>query len=152
MAVALNRSTQILIDNFIGTYFSSTTTENRAQIKKDVVEIADSILEQSNADLKDLDKLATKGDIMAVKGDIVAVKNDIMAVKGDIVAVKNDIMAINGDIVAIKSDLDKMRLEFNNKITETKFDLIKWIITAQIAIAGLLVVVISFTLSYFKVM
>ena len=51
MAVALNKSTQILIDNFINTNFANIPSENRAKIKNDFVEIADSILEQSNADL-----------------------------------------------------------------------------------------------------
>lgn len=46
--IALNKSTQILIDNFISTNFSSIPSENRAKIKNDFVEIADSILEQSN--------------------------------------------------------------------------------------------------------
>lgn len=123
MAIVLNRSTQILIDNFVSTFFSNIPSENKAKIKESVVEIADSILEQSNADLKDLDKLATKGDIVAIKNDVMSVKND----------------------------MDKMKLEFNNKITETKYDIVKWIITAQVAIAGLMVVVISLTLSYFKV-
>lgn len=42
--IALNKSTKILIDNFISTNFSSIPSENRAKIKNDFVEIADSIL------------------------------------------------------------------------------------------------------------
>ncbi len=40
---------------------------NREKIKESVVEIADSILEQSN---KDIDKLATKSDIIEVKYEL----------------------------------------------------------------------------------
>lgn len=112
--IALNQSTKILIDNFISTNFSSIPSENRAKIKNDFVEIADSILEQSN---KDLDRLATKGDIVIVKEDIVAMKSDIVALKNDVVALKGDV---------------------NKKFDELKYDLLKWIITTQIAIGGFL--------------
>ena len=67
--VAVNKSTRILIDNFVSTYFSGITNENREKIRDSVIEIADSLLEQSN---KDLDKLATKGDIAMLKDDIMA--------------------------------------------------------------------------------
>lgn len=40
---------------------------NREKIKESVAEIADSILEQSN---KDIDKLATKSDIIEVKYEL----------------------------------------------------------------------------------
>ena len=102
MAVALNKSTQILIDNFVSTHFANVPSESRAKIKESVVEIADAILEQSN---KDLDKLATKGDMLLLKDEI-----------------------------------GKLEL----KIMETKYDLLKWLVTAQLAIAGLLLALIKF--------
>lgn len=98
MTLVLSKSTQILIDNFIEKHFSG---ENKAEIKKDALEIADSILEQSN---KDLDKLATKADIALLKEDVVATKNSIL---------------------------------------EAKYDLLKWLVTAQLAIAGLLLALIK---------
>lgn len=91
MALALNKSTQILIDNFIDTYFQDG---NKAKIKESVLEIADAILEQSN---KDIDTLATKNDVRD--------------------------------------------LEF--KILESKHDLLKWLVTSQLAIAGLLLALIK---------
>ena len=108
MALALNKSTQILIDNFIGTYFSNLSSENRAKIKESVVEIADSLLEQSS---KDLDKLATKSDIALLGNEIALARNDTK------------------------------KLEL--KILESKYDLLKWLITAQLAIAGLLLALIK---------
>lgn len=99
MAVALNKSTQILIDNFVSTHFANVPSENRAKIKESVVEIADAILEQSN---KDLDKLATKGDL--------------------------------------RDEITRLEL----KMIETKYDLLKWLVTAQLAIAGLLLALIKF--------
>lgn len=59
--VALNRSTQILIDNFIDKHFQG---KDKEKVKQEALEIADSILEQSN---KDIDKLATKSDILEIK-------------------------------------------------------------------------------------
>lgn len=67
--------------------------------------------------IKDLDRLATKGDIVIIKEDIVAMKSDIVALKNDVVALKGDI---------------------NKKFDELKYDLLKWIITMQIAIGGFL--------------
>lgn len=57
MAIILNKSTQILISNFIDKHFPNIPSENREQIKKDIIEIVDSILKQCNKDLDD-----TKGD------------------------------------------------------------------------------------------
>ena len=94
MAVALNRSTQILIDNFIDKHFQGNDKADKATIKQEVFEIADSILEQSN---KDLDRLATK------------------------------------------SDISKLEV----KIAESKADTIRWVVTAQIAIAGLIIAVMK---------
>lgn len=105
--VAINKSTQILIDNFISTHFANVSSENQAKIKESVVEIADAILEQSN---KDLDKLATKGDL---RGEVASLKDEIM-------------------------------LATKNSILEAKYDLLKWLITAQLAIAGLLLALIKF--------
>lgn len=98
MTLVLSKSTQILIDNFIEKHSCS---ENKAQIKRDALEIADSILEQSN---KDLDKLATKDDIALLKENIMATKHSIL---------------------------------------EAKYDLLKWLVTAQLAIAGLLLALIK---------
>ena len=95
-----------MIDNFVSTYFANISSENKAKIKDSVVEIADAILEQSN---KDLDKLATKGDL---KDEIAIVKTDIL-------------------------------LATKNNILEAKYDLLKWLVTAQLAIAGLLLAMIK---------
>lgn len=62
--VALNRSTQILIDNFIDKHFQG---KDKEKVKQEALEIADSILEQSN---KDVDKLATKSDILEIKYEL----------------------------------------------------------------------------------
>lgn len=62
--VALNRSTQILIDNFIDKHFQG---KDKEKVKQEALEIADSILEQSN---KDIDKLATKSDILEIKYEL----------------------------------------------------------------------------------
>ncbi|MGX2982761.1 hypothetical protein [Helicobacter sp. 23-1045] len=112
MALAVSRSTQILIENFVSTYFSSVSNDNRAKIRDSVVEIADSILEQSN---KDLDKLATKGDIAMLKDEIALVRSET------------------------KDEIKKLEL----KIIESKYDLLKWLVTAQLAIAGLLLAMIK---------
>lgn len=64
MVVALNRGTQILIDNFIDKHFQG---KDKEKVKQEALEIADSILEQSN---KDIDKLATKSDILEIKYEL----------------------------------------------------------------------------------
>ena len=104
--VALNKSTQILIDNFINTNFANIPSENRAKIKESVIEIADSILEQSN---KDLDKLATKGDL-------------------------------KDEVTLLRNDISKLEV----RIAENKADIIRWLLTAQFAIAGILIAMIKF--------
>ena len=120
--VAVNKSTRILIDNFISTCFANIPSENREKIKESVVEIADSILEQSNKDIKNLDNFATKGDIMALKEDIVAIKSDI---------------------VALKSDM-------NRRFDGIKYDLLKWMITIQVAFGALVVGAVTLALYIFK--
>ena len=116
MTISLNRSTQILIDNFIGTYFSNIPSENRAKIRDSVVEIADSLLEQSN---NDLDKLPTKGDL---RDEIALVRDETQK-----------------EFSVVKDDIKRLEL----KIIESKYDLLKWLITAQLAIAGLLLAMIK---------
>ncbi|MGX3010305.1 hypothetical protein ACWIUD_01905 [Helicobacter sp. 23-1044] len=123
MAVAVSRSTQILIENFVSTYFSSVSNDNRAKIRDSVVEIADSILEQNN---KDLDKLATKGDIAMLKDEITLVRSET---KDEIALVRSE----------TKDEIKKLEL----KIIESKYDLLKWLVTAQLAIAGLLLAMIK---------
>lgn len=127
--VAVNKSTRILIDNFISTCFTNISSENREKIKESVVEIADSILEQSNKDLKNLDNFATKGDIMALKEDIMAVKEDIVALKNDMVALKDDM---------------------NRRFDGIKYDLLKWIIAIQVAFGALVVGAVTLALYIFK--
>lgn len=117
--VAVSRSTRILIDNFVSTYFSGITSENREKIRDSVIEIADSLLEQGN---KDLDKLATKGDIAILKDDIFAIRDNIATIKDE-----------------TKDEIKKLEL----KIIESKYDLLKWLVTAQLAIAGLLLAMIK---------
>ncbi|MGX3011850.1 hypothetical protein ACWIUD_09900 [Helicobacter sp. 23-1044] len=112
--MALNRSTQILIDNFINTNFSNIPSENRTKIKNDFVEIADSILEQNG---KDLDKLATKADLKDLKDEFMLLKNNI----------------------------DKVESKLEVKIAEIKSDLLRWLLTTQIAIVGLLFALIKLT-------
>lgn len=93
----ISKSTKILIDNFIGTYFANIPSESREQLKESVIDIADSLLEQNN------------------------IQNHI-----------------NVDNLATKNDLRDEISKLDNKITESKYDLLKWLVTAQLAIAGLL--------------
>ncbi|MGX3011576.1 hypothetical protein ACWIUD_08490 [Helicobacter sp. 23-1044] len=141
--VAVNKSTRILIDNFISTCFANISSENREKIKEGVVEIADSILEQSNKDTKNLDNFATKGDIMALKEDIMAVKEDIMAVKEDIVSIKEDIVALKGDM---NQRFDGVYKRFDG----IKYDLLKWMIALQVAFGALVVGAVTLALYVFK--
>lgn len=115
MVVALNRGTQILIDNFIDKHFSGS---DKVAVKQEALEIANSIIEQNN---KDLDKLATKGDL---KDEIVLLKNDLNK---------------------IESKIDKVESKLEVKIAEIKADLLRWLVTTQIAIVGLLFALIKLT-------
>lgn len=121
--VAVSKSTRILIDNFVGTYFSDITSENREKIRDSVIEIADSLLGQRN---KDLDKLATKGDIALLKDDIATLEDET---RRDIITLRDD----------TKDEIKKLEL----KVIESKYDLLKWLVTAQLAIAGLLLAMIK---------
>ena len=134
--VAVNKSTRILIDNFISTCFANIPSENREKIKESVVEIADSILEQSNKDIKNLDNFATKGDIMALKEDIMAVKEDIVSIKEDIVALKGD----------MNQRFDGVYKRFDG----IKYDLLKWMIAIQVAFGALVVGAVTLALYIFK--
>ena len=127
--VAINKSTRILIDNFISTCFANIPSENREKIKESVVEIADSILEQSNKDIKNLDNFATKGDIMALKEDVVAIK---------------------GDIVALKDDMNQRFDDVYKRFDGVKYDLLKWMITIQVAFGALVVGAVTLALYLFK--
>ena len=110
MPATLSRSTTILIDNFIGTYFSNI--QDKEQIKESIVEIADSLLEQSN---KEVNNLATKSDVSYLREET------------------------KKDIAELKTDISKL----HNKIIESKYDLLKWIVTAQLAISGLMIAMIK---------
>ena len=103
----VSKSTKILIDNFIGTYFANIPSENREQIKESVIDIADSLLEQGNTQNHiNVDNLATKNDL--------------------------------------RDEISKL----DNKIIESKYDLLKWIVSAQLAIAGLSIVAIQMILKF----
>lgn len=43
------------------------------------------------------------------------------------------------DIAELKTDISKL----HNKIIESKYDLLKWIVTAQLAISGLMLAMIK---------
>lgn len=123
MAIVLNRSTQILIDNFVSTFFSNIPSENKAKIKESVVEIADSILEQNDTNLKDsLNKLVTKGDL-----------------RDEVTPIKDEIKALKDDMIVIKSSILTMQDSFKKEITESKFELLKWLVMTQIAMVGILI-------------
>ncbi|RDU52898.1 hypothetical protein [Helicobacter sp. MIT 01-3238] len=136
MPATLNKSTTILIDNFIGTYFSNFSNENREQIKESVVDIADSLLEQSN---KEVNNLATKSDVSYLREET---KKDIANLREE---TKKDIANLREetkkDIAELKTDISKL----HNKIIESKYDLLKWIVTAQLAISGLMLAMIKMT-------
>ena len=102
--VALNKSTQILINNFIDTHFSG---ENKAQIKQEALEIADLIAERSE---NNLDRFATKEDLLNVRSEL----------KEEIAGVRSEILA-------------------------TKYELLKWLVGSQVAVAGLIIAVLKFT-------
>lgn len=91
MAIILNKSTQILISNFIDKYFFNIPSKNREEIKKDIIEIADSILKQYNKDLYD-----TKGDSQDLKDEVVLLKSDLDRVESNL---KTKITEIKVDLL-----------------------------------------------------
>lgn len=102
--VALNKSTQILINNFIDSHFNG---ENKAQIKQEALEIADLIAERSD---KNFDRFTTKEDLLntrnMLKEDILSVRSEL---KEDIANLKYDFLkwlvgsqvAVAGLIIAV---------------------------------------------------
>ena len=102
--VALNKSTQILINNFIDSHFNG---ENKAQIKQEALEIADLIAERSD---KNFDRFTTKEDLLntrnMLKEDIASVRSEL---KEDIANLKYDFLkwlvgsqvAVAGLIIAV---------------------------------------------------
>lgn len=86
------------------------SSENRAKIKESVARIADSLLEQDYrySVSKDLDKLATRGDVALLRDEIALARDDTKKLK----------------------------------ILDSKYDLLKWLITAQLTIASLLLALI----------
>ncbi len=109
----VSKSTKILIDNFIGTYFANIPSENREQIKESIIDIADSLFEQNNIQNHiNVDNLATKADLLNLRE-------------------------------ATQKDIVLLREETKKDIADLKYDLLKWLVTAQIAIAGLLLAMIK---------
>lgn len=129
---AVSKSTKILIDNFIGTYFANIPSENREQIKESVIDIADSLLEQNNIQNHiNVDNLSTKEDLLNLRE---ATQKDIAQLRDE-----------------TKKDIAQLQAEINNidkKITESEYDLLKWIVSAQLAIAGLSIVAIQMILKF----
>lgn len=87
---AVSKSTKILIDNFIGTYFANIPSENREQIKESVIDIADSLLEQNNIQNHiNVDNLATKNDL---RDEIAKLRNEISKLDNKITESKYDLL------------------------------------------------------------
>ncbi len=84
--------------------------------------------------------LATKADIMAVKADIMAVKADIQTTNARIETVHAGLKA---DIQAANARIETVHAGLKADIQAAKVDLLKWIVTAIIAQAGLVVALIK---------
>ncbi|MGX2972661.1 hypothetical protein [Helicobacter sp. T3_23-1059] len=131
----VSKSTKILIDNFIGTYFANIPSENREQIKESVIDIADSLFEQNNIQNHiNVDNLATKADLLNLRE---ATQKDIANLRE---ATQKDIANLRE---ATQKDIVLLREETKKDIADLKYDLLKWLVTAQIAIAGLLLAMIK---------
>ena len=139
--VALNKSTQILINNFIDSHFNG---ENKAQIKQEALEIADLIAERSD---KNFDRFTTKEDLLntrnMLKEDILSVrselKEDIASVRSEL---KEDIASVRSEL---KEDIASVRSELKEDIANLKYDFLKWLVGSQVAVAGLIIAVLKFT-------
>ena len=117
--VALNKSTQILINNFIDSHFNG---ENKAQIKQEALEIADLIAERSD---KNFDRFTTKEDLLNTRNML---KEDIASVRSE-----------------LKEDIASVRSELKEDIANLKYDFLKWLVGSQVAVAGLIIAVLKFT-------
>ncbi|MBX7491242.1 hypothetical protein [Helicobacter turcicus] len=97
-SLRLSSNTIVLIDNFINKHFSNKSNEQIQELKKEAIEIVNSIAEESAKDKESLkEQLATKEDIILTR----------------------------------------------KEISDSKYDLLKWLVTAQLAIAGLLLALIK---------
>lgn len=164
MTLATNKSTKILIGNFIDTYLE---VSKKDEAKQKAFEIVDLALDESETNSKEF---ATKGDIAALreetrsgiatlreetKNSIAALreetKSDIAALReetrSDIAALREetrgDIAALKSDVATIKNDIKTMEARLENKIIDSKYDLLKWIFAAQVAVTSLAVAIIK---------
>ena len=106
----------------------------------------------------DVETLATKSDVAAVKSDLTAVeaalKSDVAAVKSDLAAVeavlKSDIAgvqanvtaveaALKSDVAGVKSDVAALEARLNARISAQETRLIKWMVGVGVGGAGLVV-------------
>ena len=69
-----------------------------------------------------------------------ATKVDILAVKGAIEVVKAELEA---KIESVKADLQAVKAELEAKIEAAKFDLLKWMVLAMIAQGGVIVALVK---------
>lgn len=153
MTKHLHKSTEILINNFIDTFL---LTEHKEEAKKEALEIVNSFLEHKEITLN---ALASKEDVRVVRDEL---KEDIRVLreetKADILANKEELRAVRDELKADIANLDaKLEISIanlNNKLeksvgslernfTESKYDLLKWIFTAQIAVTSLAVAVMK---------
>lgn len=135
--VALNKSTQILINNFIDTHFSG---ENKAQIKQEALEIADLIAERSD---KNFDRFTTKEDLLntrnILKEDITNVRSEL---KEEIANVRSE---LKEEIANVRNELKEDIANVRNEILAVKYEILKWLVGSQVAVAGLVIAVLKFT-------
>lgn len=98
-SLKLNSDTIMLIDNFVNKYFINKTNEQIQEIKKEAIEIANSLAKQNNENKETLKKelkeqLATKYDLKELETNIkdieMSLKADIQNTRKEIIQAKYD--------------------------------------------------------------
>jgi polyhydroxyalkanoate synthesis regulator phasin len=81
----------------------------------------------------------------AVSGSEIATKQDLanLATKADLQATNAEVQAVKADVQILKADLQAMRAEFRTGLSDTKSDILKWIVSTigvqTVAILGVVV-------------
>ncbi len=66
------------------------------------------------------ERLATKDDLLGVKGDITVIKDDLLGVKGDITVIKEDIKDIKADAAETKSLVNSLHVSVDTYLKRTE--------------------------------
>ena len=78
---------------------------------------------------------------LATKVDIAAVRADVEIVRTDVAIVRTDVAIVRADVEVVKAGLEAKIEESRADVLASQNSMLRWMITAMVALAGLIVAV-----------